>query len=487
MRFRRWVIGLLGALALSGGLAASASASTWKVTRLADGPVTALLWGVSCPSDSLCVAVGTNSTVATSTDPTGPASAWKAVHPEGYVRPELPPGVPSGGAIRYLGKAIRGVSCPVEALCVAAGAQGNLLVSTDPTGPVSAWRIVELGLEATRMHGISCPAPELCVAVAYNGKVIASTNPTGDASAWRIDQLATPLDFLGVSCPSVSLCVAVDNEGRIATSTNPAGGASAWRVVGAPVGPASLSGVSCPTEALCVTGNAGQIVTSLAPRGGLGDWQASAAGTGLPIKGFSCVSVDACAAVDNNADVLISTDPTGASAAWSFENVIPAPLTPDGAPNGMFGISCASMSLCVAVGQDSQIISSTNPFQRDDVRIAIRRLKRPRVRIVRHPPKRLNPRKRGRRVAFAFRAIGKASRFKCRLDRRRFVRCKSPVRYRVGRGKHVFRVFAIGPTGLRGRRATFHFRIGRLIEPPPVGTCKPGQDSRLGSRCIPLR
>jgi hypothetical protein len=490
MRFRQGVIVLVGALALTAGCCASASASTWTVRQLDDGPVLANLWGVSCPTTSLCVAVGTNSTVATSTDPLGPGSAWRAVHPEGYANPEAPPGTPPDAKKSYLGNAIRGVSCPSPRLCVAAGPQGNILVSTDPTGPVSAWRIVELGLEATRMNAISCPSPALCIAVAYNGKVIASTNPTGDASAWKVDRLTTPLDFLGVSCASASLCVAVDNQGRIAASTDPAGGASAWKMVGAPAGAASLSGVSCPTLALCVTANAGQILTSTDPSGALAAWRVVSAGTGLSVKGMSCPSATACAGVDNNADVLTSTDPTGGPAAWSFENVLPAPSAKTGSPdgNGMFGISCPTASLCLAVGTDSKIIASSNPFERDTAKVPIRGSKRrPGVHITRHPAKRLDPRRGSRRVAFGFRATGKAKRFKCKLDDRRFRACESPVRYHVRRGKHVFRVFAIGPSGLRGRRASFHFRVGGLTEPPPAGSCKPGQESRPGSSCIPLR
>ncbi len=487
MQVRNVVVGLVAVVAMAVGGASAASASTWTVRQVADGPTMALLWGVSCSSEALCVAVGTNSTVATSTDPTGSASAWKTVHPEGYFEAALPPGLTSGGKVRYRGNAIRGVSCPSAGLCVAAGPQGNILVSTDPTGPVSAWRIVELGLEATRMNAISCPTAGLCVAVAYNGKVISSTNPTGDASAWTIASLPTPLDLLGVSCPSPSLCVAVDREGRVATSLDPAGGASAWRLVGVPAGPGVLNGISCPSPALCVTGNAGQIVTSTDPSGALGAWSTVQGGTGLPIEGFSCPAIDACAAVDNNADVLTSTDPTGGAGAWSFENVLPAPSTPEGAPNGMFGISCASRSLCVGVGQDSQIIVSTDPFARPAAKAAVRKANRPGVRIVRHPAKRLDPSEGGRRVAFGFRAIGRASHFKCKLDKRRFRPCKSPVRFRVEHGKHVFRVFAIGPTGLRGPRATFHFRVGGLLEPSPAGTCKPGQESKPGAGCIPLR
>lgn len=462
------------------GMASSAMASNWTVRQLEDGPTLAFLWGVTCPSNDLCVAVGTNGTVATSQDPSGPASAWRPVHPEGYFE------TPSGSA--YMGNAIRGVSCPSERLCVAAGPQGNVLVSTDPTGAASAWRVIELGLEATRMNAISCPTPSLCVAVAYNGKVISSTDPTGDASDWTIAQLATPLDLLGVSCPSASLCVAVDNEGRIAVSIDPTGGASAWRLVGAPAGTGSLNAISCPAPSLCVTGNASQILTSTEPNGGLASWRAVGAVSGLPIKGVSCPSANACAAVDNNADVLTSTDPTGGSVAWSFENVIPAPSAPEGEPNGMFGISCPSTSLCVAVGKASQIIASSNPFERDEPKVPIRGSKRrPGVRIVRHPAKRLDPRRGGRRIVFSFRAIGTVARFKCRLDGRRYRRCKSPASYRVGRGKHVFRVFAVGPTGLRGPRASFHLRVGALLERPPVGTCDSDSDGSWQGPCIPRR
>lgn len=52
-------------------LAGSAAASTWTADQLPDGNVTGDLFGVSCPSESFCVATGSNNTVATSGDPTG--------------------------------------------------------------------------------------------------------------------------------------------------------------------------------------------------------------------------------------------------------------------------------------------------------------------------------------------------------------------------------------------------------------------------------
>ena len=161
MRIRARGVVVLGALALALAAAVPASASTWKVTDVPDGPVEGILWAISCPSPSLCVATGTNSAIVSSTDPTGGPSAWSAVHPEGYWLPPI--ANPNGDS--YPGNAIRGVSCPTTGFCAAAGPQGHFFTSTDPTGPAEAWAEVRLGLDATHMNGISCPTPSLCVAV----------------------------------------------------------------------------------------------------------------------------------------------------------------------------------------------------------------------------------------------------------------------------------------------------------------------------------
>ena len=269
MRIRARGVVALGALALAlvAAVPGPASASTWKVAKVPDGPVDGLLWAISCPSASLCVGTGTNSAIVSSTNPGGGASAWNAVHPEGYW---LPPVLDPAGNT-YPGNAIRGVSCPTEEFCAAAGPQGHFFTSTDPTGPVEAWQETRLGLDATHMNGISCPTPSLCVAVGQNGRIVASTNPTGGAAAWEITELNEPFDLRGVSCPSPSLCVAVGLEGNILSSTNPTGGVGAWEVARQPAGEKALNGVSCPSPSLCVTGNPGQMLTTTAPAGGAFD------------------------------------------------------------------------------------------------------------------------------------------------------------------------------------------------------------------------
>jgi hypothetical protein len=476
--------------------AAPASAGSWTAFSLRDDQIGGDLFAVSCPSISLCVAGGSDSLIATSTDPTRGSASWATFHPGGKETHELAESQPPGSVV-FPGAAVRGISCPATTLCVGVTFDGRIFSSTNPTGGVSAWKVMQLGGEKephVHMTAISCPSPQFCVAVAYGSKVIISTNPTGEASAWSVSELATPVDLRGISCPSVSFCVAVDNTGRIVSSNNPIGGAGTWGLVGAPAGEASLNGISCPSPGLCVTGNGGQMITSTDPVEGLGAWSVVTAGSGLPVKGVSCPTTSACAAVDNNSDAITSTNPLGGSAAWSSVNVIPVPPptgeTPvGGVQNGAFGISCPATTLCVGVGASENVIASTDPFAPSFTSTPGRKSKRLRAAITAHPNHRVNPRKGAVKVGFRFRVTsGGPAHFGCKLAggsqargrrhprRLRFAACASPVHYRLGKGKYVFRVRAVSADGRKSPSASFHFRVGRLAETEPVGSCHKGAE-----------
>jgi hypothetical protein len=79
----------------------------------------------------------------------------------------------------------------------------------------------------------------------------------------------------------------------------------------------------------------------------------------------------------------------------------------------------------------------------------------PVARIVKHPPRR----SKRRRAKFAFRSSVAGSSFRCKVDSRRYRPCTSPVSYKLKPGHHVFRVIAVGPTGVAGRPATSRFTI----------------------------
>jgi Ca2+-binding RTX toxin-like protein len=88
--------------------------------------------------------------------------------------------------------------------------------------------------------------------------------------------------------------------------------------------------------------------------------------------------------------------------------------------------------------------------------------KPPRTELRRHPAKllRVAP---GRRKLVAFRfSANEVSTFECKLDRKPYRPCRSPRSFRVGLGRHSFKLFAIDAAGNRDRTpAVFSFRVVR--------------------------
>ena len=453
--------------------AATAPAAPWTGVQLPGVAAKVYLLGVSCPSKSLCVAVGTNNLIASSTNPTGGAGTWDIVYagegPEPPVSGDFPEPTFIGG------RQIQGVSCPSPQLCVGVTNQGNIYTSTQPTGPASSWQAFSIDGKGRNTHlfGVSCPTVSLCVAVsgkrADEGKILTSTDPTGGAAAWQIVELGQSLEFRGVSCDSPSLCVAVANEGQIVVSTDPTGGASAWRVIGAPGGPGSVRAVSCAGAVLCLAGNqGGNILSSASPTGGASSWSEANGGSSVQITGVSCASASECLAVDNNGDVLTSTDPTAGRGAWSLSNLVPytpgeGPMDLDG-QNALLAASCPSAGLCAATGAFGRIFTNSAPFAKTQDPPATqghRRSRRPRARIaLLHLPGRNRVHNGQGPVLIRFYAKGGPRGFLCRLDHGPLKRCRSPHHYRLEVGRHVFRVRAIGATGLRGPVAREVFWVG---------------------------
>jgi hypothetical protein len=473
---------LTATLAASAG---SAAASNWTERQLPPTPGSAAwgppLSGVSCPTDSLCVAVGGLNTLAFSQAPNAGAAQWQVINPSYPVGPgktcvEGEPHCPEPGG------RLKAVSCASQSFCVAVSYEGYVYVSTEPTGGADAWTPTVIneagGHGATHLTAVSCPTPSFCAAVSggYNasGKVLTSTDPI--AGQWEVTQLGDALDLRNVSCGTPSLCIAVARGGRIFVSTNPSGGVSAWEQVGTPGGPGDLEGVACVSTLLCAAGNmTGNILTSTAPASGGASWSEADAGGSVQITGVSCPTASRCVAVDNNGDILTSTDPTGGSNSWTFENLVPfrpTEGTEEQVRNALFGASCASPSLCALVGSDGRIFTATDPFSvpsdppgSDRVRTAPRR---PRTILVfaEHFWKVAITRHRHIRARFRFYSPTRARGFECKRDRGRYRPCDSPLRYWAARGRHVLRVRAIGPTGLRGPAASKRFRVLAPITHP---------------------
>ncbi|MGA8746843.1 MAG: hypothetical protein WB507_13415 [Solirubrobacterales bacterium] len=468
---------ILATIALAG--ASRAAASSWTLRQLPPVSDQAQLGpglkGVSCPSESLCVAVGGADTegesagaLAFSQAPTGGLAKWNV----GNLTP------PAGeGEIRSLDA----ISCASQNLCVTVSASGEgfIFVSTEPTGGAATWSPTALR-EDHGLVAVSCPSQSFCAAVSEGGKVLTSTEPI--AGRWQSTQLVGSPDLRGVSCGTPSLCVAVGGEGQIFVSTDPTGGPSAWQEEGTPGGSGALQGVSCVATLLCATGNlTGNVLTSTDPTGGGASWNEASTPSSLRITGIACPTASRCVAADDNGDVLTSTDPTGGASHWSFENLVPF-VRPAGGNgtlpplNGLFAASCSSASLCVLTGSDGRIFTSIEPFsapaQAPSVAVEHHRRHRahlrPRTILLPAEWRMSQAIQRRIRVHSRFRSPTRVRGFECKLDRRPYRRCHSPLRYLVSHGSHALRVRAIGPTGLRGPAAVVRFRIGhfRVIHAP---------------------
>ncbi|HSC20483.1 MAG TPA: hypothetical protein VLC07_02030 [Solirubrobacterales bacterium] len=212
----------------------------------------------------------------------------------------------------------------------------------------------------------------------------------------------------------------------------------------------------------------------------------------MRITDVDCPSTALCAAVDNNGDVLTSTDPTGGAGAWTFTNLAPFPGIDETAANAMFGVSCDSATLCAIAGSEGRIYTSSEPFSSRPPSPSSDgnqspgkhrpRPKRPRVRIGGGPFPEVVL--KGKRLTVPFRFYARnhvqVRGFICRIDDRPLRRCHSPKNYRVGIGRHIFRVRAIGWTGLRGPVARWPFEV---CHPTPYPLChKPKTYPVPGSR-----
>lgn len=80
--------------------------------------------------------------------------------------------------------------------------------------------------------------------------------------------------------------------------------------------------------------------------------------------------------------------------------------------------------------------------------------------ITRTPKKKIRTKAKRLTVRFAFRSSQAGSTFECRIDRRPFTSCRSPLRLKVKRGRHEFQVRARNAAGVADPTpASYRFRI----------------------------
>ena len=216
------------------------------------------------------------------------------------------------------------------------------------------------------------------IAMLATAALAGAKGPVVWSGATQVD--SSPITAL--ACPAASLCVGVDGAGNVLSSTNPEGSAESWRVANIDT-PNALSGLSCPSLSLCVAvDGAGNAATSTDPAGGRAAWAIDRIDPSINdpnsfssepnlLQGVSCPDVSLCVAVDDVGNAISSTTPTAGSEAWqlahadngiAYECYHYNETGPDCQP-GFLGVSCPSVSLCVGVDWSGNVLSTTAPSE----------------------------------------------------------------------------------------------------------------------------
>ncbi len=230
--------------------------------------------------------------------------------------------------------------------------------TTRPLGGRSAWHTVG-GIDGNRgvIGTLSCPSIHRCFALENkvdqfgNGFAapLTTTDPTGGPAAWHVTGPDIGDFVQGLACPSTALCIAGGGVG-LWWSDHPAGPSSSWTLLHHPDG--QVNSVTCPSTSLCLAEpdaagctpcGVGNDLLSTHPTAG--SWRQSAVATG----DIACRTNRFCVGVSGpGLAVRSSTNPTGGARAWRFTRIRPG-------ADFLRGVSCASTSFCVAVGDGGSI------------------------------------------------------------------------------------------------------------------------------------
>ncbi|HXJ64489.1 MAG TPA: hypothetical protein VNN79_12110 [Actinomycetota bacterium] len=345
---------------------------TWTIHKLDQG-----MQRLSCSSDASCVGVRGEGFATSSSDPTGPDAAWvseRIAPTDGYRDASCPssslclavgdsiattsdPAARGSWSVGTLPTTDRpfsliAVDCPDTTLCLAGGFRGVIAWSTDPGAGVSSWQaaVINGPRDGGAVVGMSCLAVDMCVAADFGGHVLSSTDPT-DPGSWVRTARFTDLPVRTLSCPSRHLCFAGASYGQtesavhVLHSSDPTGDPATWTAMKLPVH-GTISDIDCPAPTLCVAAAGGALFTSSDPTGPPSAWKMSP----HHAVAVSCPTGHFCLATGPRGDVWTSATPTD-PASWRRANV-------DGVV-GVDAAACPSPTLCVGVDDDAYALTGS--------------------------------------------------------------------------------------------------------------------------------
>ena len=338
--------------------------TTWSVTANPEIPASAALESIACASPTSCVAVGrAGQTLIEQWD----GATWSVV-----ANPH-PAKARSGYFV--------GVACTSATNCFAVGTSYDG-TNTQPLierWNGTAWLIVaNPGPTSTTLpvlNSVACLGASSCFAIgsvqvySAHSAITKALIEQWNGSKWSTVASpkvpgATDSSLADVSCPTTTTCFAVGSSG--ATLIERWNG-SKWSVVGNPSAlPTSggLNGVACTSPTSCVAVGSGPTVTgpAIIERWNGTRWAVESHPMPMPpsssLSGVSCDGAT-CFAVGqftNSKGVTVTLVERPDASGWSL---VPSPNAPGATNNGLGGVSCASATLCFAVGSSSAASSAS--------------------------------------------------------------------------------------------------------------------------------
>ncbi len=206
-------------------------------------------------------------------------------------------GIPSGVSI------VNSISCYSSTNCIAVGSGSSIGVAM-VTSNGTTFSAVGLPANTGVLNSISCPEIGSCIAVGSDstssqGLSLATTDA---GTSWSVDSVASASGFSSVSC--------------VINTQN-----------------CQIGGWSSATGVIYDTGNLGVSDNSEALPGSISS-----------INSISCPSSSDCLAVSSNGEILLTSS---FGSTWNLDT---ANLTDEA---GYFGVSCASVTTCYLVGENS--------------------------------------------------------------------------------------------------------------------------------------
>lgn len=337
------------------------------------------LHGVSCTAASTCIAVGWVNTRNEETDSAPLAESWNGITWSSQSIPTPETGLSEPSAI------LTSVSCTSSTACSGVGTYENgssNLVTLAERWNGSAWSVQTTpnptGSISAVFEGISCASSSSCIAVGSSEqKTLAEV---WDGTKWSLQPTPNPTGastsvLSDVSCTSSTVCTAVGNyyhySGKwIRATLAERWNGTEWSIQSTPTagsGYSALLSVSCTSSTNCLAVgsyvNSSETEATLAERWDGTEWAIEAApnptgATGSKLWGVSCASSTICTAVGNYSHysgydslyVWSTLAERWNGTEWSIQGT----TNPSEALNSeLEDIACISLTNCVAVGEYS--------------------------------------------------------------------------------------------------------------------------------------